>query len=80
MMMHGLANPKFLIFLVLMTRAMAKSTNHEVPGEAFFFILLLFAVIVQWCTINFNHIRGGSRSLPDGPHGSLTGYDAAVRR
>jgi hypothetical protein len=63
-----------------MTRAMAKSTNHEVPDDAFFFSLLLFAVIVQLCTINFNHIRGGSRSLPGGPHGALTGYDAAVRR
>jgi hypothetical protein len=45
-----------------------------------FFSLLLFAVFVQWYTINFNHIRGGSRSLPDGPHGTLTGYDAVVRR
>lgn len=72
--------PDFLIFLDLMTRAMAKSTNHEVPDDAFFFSLLLFAVIVQLCTINFNHIRGGSRSLPGGPHGALTGYDAAVRR
>jgi len=78
--MHGLTKPKFLIFLDLMTRTMAKSTNNEVPDEAFFFILLLFAVIVQWCTINFNHIRGGSRSSPDGPHGTLTGYDATVRR
>jgi len=71
--------PRISILLDLMNRAMAKSTNHEVPVDAFFFRLLLFAVIVQWCTIHFNHIRRGSRSLPDGPHGALTGYYAAVR-
>jgi len=72
--------PDFLISLDLMTRTMAKSINHEVPNDAFLFSLLLFAVVVQRCTINFNHIRGGSRSLPDGPYGALTGYEADVRR